>query len=115
MISPFETQASETRSAMRGGPGNVQLRHYFQRSDFVAKVRLCCELTVPPGAGVGSHAHEGEDEIFIIQQGRGIINENGKECEVAVGDAILTGKGAVHSVLNNGEEDLVITTIIIQY
>jgi mannose-6-phosphate isomerase-like protein (cupin superfamily) len=72
-------------------------------------------MTIPPGSGIGEHQHTDEDEIYIVQQGKGTINDSGKEIEVNAGDAVLTGKGASHSVLNTGKADLVITAIIIQY
>ena len=38
-----------------------------------------------------------------------------KEWEVETGDSILTGNGDAHSVRNTGNDDLLITALIVQY
>ena len=115
MIKKKLEQEVEKRSAMRGGTGEIILRHYFKPEEIKARTRLCSEMTLPPGASVGLHDHVEEDELYIIQKGRGIMTESGREFEVSVGDAILTGQGASHSIKNPGAEDLVVTAIIIKY
>ncbi len=115
MIIKNEDRIAETKTNMRGGSGSITLKQYFSAKDFGAKCRLCTEMIVPPGAGVGEHDHIGEDEIYLVQKGTGIINDNGVDVEINPGDAILTGKGASHSVRNTGNDDLVITAIIMQY
>lgn len=115
MIKKRSEQATEVRENMRGGPGEVKINHYFKKDEISAPSRLCAQLILAPGAGIGLHEHINEDEIFIIQQGKGIVVDDGKEVEVEAGDAILTGKGASHSIKNIGNNDLLITAIIIQY
>ena len=115
MIKKKAQQTTELRKGMRGGPGEVKIRHHLKPEEINAKCRLCAELVLPPGSGIGVHMHETEDEIFIIQQGRGIVDDNGKESAVEAGDAIITGKGAAHAIRNSGNIDLVVTAIIIQY
>lgn len=100
---------------MRGGAGEVIVRHYFKPEETKARTRLCAELVLWPGASIGVHDHVDEDEIYIIQKGRGIMTDSGQEIEVEAGDAILTGQGASHSIRNTGTEDLVVTAIIIKY
>ncbi|MCM8774793.1 MAG: cupin domain-containing protein [Candidatus Omnitrophica bacterium] len=115
MIKRKNQQEMEVRKNMRGGPGEVTLRHYFKPEEITARTRLCAELRLPPGAGIGIHDHTGEDEIYIIQRGQGKVTDGGKEVEVEAGDAILTGKGASHSIQNSGHEDLIVTAVIMKY
>ncbi len=115
MIKKRSDQPVETRSAMRGGPGEVRIRHHMKPEDFGAKCRLCAELVLAPGSGIGEHAHENEDEIFIIQSGTGVVTDGGRESRVEAGDAIVTGRGSTHSIKNTGTTDLVVTAVIIQY
>lgn len=115
MIKKKAFQDIEKRLNMRGGQGEVIVRHYFKPEEIKAKTRLCSELILPPGTGIGVHDHVEEDEIYIIQKGRGIMTDGGKEILVEAGDAILTGQGASHSIRNNAQEDLVVTAIIIKY
>lgn len=115
MITRSNEMTQETRVAMRGGKGSVQVSHWFKPADFGAKVRMCGKLTLAPGCSIGTHTHNGEDEIYLVLSGKGIIEENGEWVPIAAGDAILTGKGHSHGVENNGSEPLVIAAIIAQY
>lgn len=115
MIKKKAQQETEKREAMRGGSGSVTVRHYLKPEEIKARTRLCAELILPPGAGIGPHEHIDEDEIYLIQKGRGLMTDGGKEFEVAEGDAILTGQGASHSLKNAGDGDLVVTAVIIKY
>lgn len=115
MIKKKTLQEVETRENMRGGSGKILVRHYLKPEEIKARTRLCSELVIPPRASIGPHEHVDEDEIYLIQKGKGVMTDGGKEFEVVSGDAILTGQGASHSVRNTGDEDLVITAIIIKY
>jgi len=115
MIKKKSEQAVEVRKSMRGGPGEVVIRHHLAKEEMSAKCRLCAQLVLKPGSGIGLHEHAGEDEIFIIQQGKALVTDGGKEVGVEAGDCILTGKGASHSVTNIGDTDLIITAVIMQY
>ena len=115
MIKKKNAQEVEKRENMRGGTGEVTVRHYLKPDEIKARTRLCAELILSPGASIGAHDHVEEDEIYIIQKGQGLMTDGGKEFPVAAGDAILTGQGASHSIKNTGTEDLVVTAIIIKY
>ena len=115
MIKKKGAQEIEKRAGMRGGTGEITIRHYLKPDEIKARTRLCSELTLPPGASIGQHDHVEEDEIYIIQKGQGLMTDGGKEFQVAAGDAILTGQGASHSIKNTGAGDLVVTAIIIKY
>lgn len=116
MIRPKAMQQTEVRTNMRGGPGSVALRHLFTPQEFGAPTRLCATLTVPPGSGIGLHEHAGEDELYYVLDGEGMLDEgDGVKVRVCAGDAILTGKGARHSIENNGTQDLNILAVILTY
>ena len=115
MLKKKAHQEIETREAMRGGTGEVTIRHHLKPEEMKARTRLCAELILSPGASIGPHDHVGEDEIYVIQKGQGSMTDGGKEFQVAAGDAILTGQGASHSIRNTGAEDLVVTAVIIKY
>lgn len=115
MIKKKSSQNVEARKKMRAGAGEITIRHYLNKEEINAKCRLCAQLTIPPGAGIGLHEHSGEDEVFIIHEGKGIVLDEDKETEVDAGDAIITGKGSSHSIRNAGTKDLVVTAIIMQY
>jgi mannose-6-phosphate isomerase-like protein (cupin superfamily) len=115
MIRKPADMKSEVRNQMRDGQGSITIRHFFDKSEFGAKVRLCSHLTLPPGASIGMHQHTGEDETFIITAGTGILDDGKTKSPVSAGDAILTGKGESHAIANNGAVNLEIIATIMCY
>lgn len=115
MITKHDAIPTEERANMRGGQGTVRLEHWFKPEQFGAKIRLCTRMTLAPGASIGEHRHDAEDEIYLVLSGSGRILENGTWVPIVEGDAILTGKGGSHSVENTGVAPLVIAAVIIQY
>ena len=115
MLKRHKEMKEEVRENMRGGKGNVRIRHYFTKDEFASNTRLCAQLTIPPGGSIGSHQHEGEDEVYIIEKGIGLLEEGDRQFRVSPGDAVLTGRGMSHAVSNNGSEDLVMIAVIMCY
>jgi mannose-6-phosphate isomerase-like protein (cupin superfamily) len=104
----------EQKEKMRGGEGTVSLVHLAD-CEKEKNIRLLAELTLPPGASIGSHRHEGETEYFLVLSGGGTVDDDGTERAVTAGDTIITGGGASHSVKNTGTEPLVMHAVIVTY
>lgn len=115
MIRKAAERPVEVRANLRGGTGEVTIHHYFKPDDFGAKTRLCALLILPPDASIGPHAHVGEDEIYLILRGSGVLTEDGRETRVQAGDAVLTGNGSAHAIRNDGTEPLEIAATILPY
>ncbi len=115
MIRKAQDQAVETRANMRGGSGEITIRHYFKADEFAARSRLCAQLTLPPGASIGSHEHLKEDEVYLITAGSGILDDGESRQRVNTGDAVLTGRGESHAIENDGDQPLQITAVIMLY
>ena len=80
MIARNDALQMELRPNMRGGKGTVKVEHWFKPEAFSAKARLCARLTIEPGGSIGSHTHDGEDEIYLVLSGSGLIEEQGNGC-----------------------------------
>jgi mannose-6-phosphate isomerase-like protein (cupin superfamily) len=115
MVRRNGTYETEIRERMRGGNGAVRVEHFWKKGDLQAKTRLCARLTLEPGASIGSHAHEQEEEVYIVVRGRGRIIEAAGAVEVGPGDTVLTGNGASHAVESIGAEPLEMIAFIAQY
>ena len=115
MIRKGNDMVSEVRAEMRGGKGSVTIRHFFKQGEIKAKCRLCSRLILPPGASIGPHKHEAEDELYIIERGVGILDDGCNKIKVEPGDAILTGNGECHSISNAGNEPLELIAVIMSY
>ena len=59
-------------------------------------------------SAIGYHQHIDDLEIYIITEGTGIYNDNGKEVEVTVNDVMLCNKGEYHGLASkNGVLDFI--------
>ena len=59
------------------------------------------------GAGIGMHQHD-KDEVYYVVSGKGRYIVDGTIRDVGAGDAMLTRTGSTHSLMQEGEDDLVI-------
>ena len=115
MIKYKNEMRTEERPNMRGGNGTVKITHALEQTEINGPMRLCATLTLEPGASIGEHNHEKEDEIFYIVSGTAKINDNGTEKIVYAGDTIITGNGDSHSIENIGIDTLVVFATIVTY
>jgi mannose-6-phosphate isomerase-like protein (cupin superfamily) len=105
-------QTAEIRERMRGGAGRALIRRLAPQDAMPGNCRLIAEITLEPGCSIGSHAHEGETEVFYFTAGRGRVNDDGTWVDVQPGDALVTGN-ATHAVENTGDAPLIFTAVII--
>jgi mannose-6-phosphate isomerase-like protein (cupin superfamily) len=114
MVFHREELVIEQREKARGGEGIATFTHFVEGKGKVQKnTNLLAEITLPPGASIGKHAHTGETEFFIIMEGTGVADDNGREVPIKKGDVMVTGDGDFHSIANNGSVPLVLHAAII--
>jgi len=114
MIIRRNEMKTEVKEKMRGGEGTAHITHLVS-CDSEKNVRLLAELTLPPGASIGDHAHESEAEYYFILSGNGIVNDDGTDTPVQAGDTVVTKDGASHSIRNTGNVPLVLHAVIVTY
>lgn len=107
-----EERVRELRENMRGGDGTVIL-DTAPKADLPLHTRMVGMITLEKGCSIGTHAHNGETEIFIFHSGHGIADDNGTERPVGPGDILLTGGGASHGIRNDDMEPLVLSAVIV--
>ena len=108
MIIKDSERSTKVRVAMREGPGQVIIKDVCSKEDLYEKGRLYAQMVLEKDCGIGVHEHEGEKEIFVINEGSAIYNDDGQEYEVHVGDVMTQmTKGVVpatpHRVLHTGD------------
>lgn len=70
-------------------------------------------MTLKPGASIGMHKHEINEDTYIIVSGEGVFTDTaGNETPVKAGDITIARKGDQHALKNTGKEDLVFLDII---
>ena len=92
----------------RGGEKEFKAKIY---NDDLNKIM---QVTLIPGASIGMHKHEQESEIVYVLQGSGKAIFDDQEEVLSAGNCHYCPKGHSHSVLNTGEEDLILFAIIPQ-
>jgi mannose-6-phosphate isomerase-like protein (cupin superfamily) len=100
----FRDALFETVDA-HGGAGTVEAARVLDRG----RVHGCrfIDLTiVHPGSTVGIHTHEEDEELYVIIDGRGIVNVDGDRFEVEPGDVILNPSHGTHELRNEGTEPI---------
>ncbi len=115
MIRRNGTYKSEERTAMRGGDGSVKIEHFWSpETELKSATRMFARLTLKPGSSIGFHRHDGEEEVFVVLQGKAEADDNGTTVTLLPGDTILTGD-AGHAIRSVGTEDLVLVAVITTY
>jgi uncharacterized cupin superfamily protein len=113
IIGTPETVPGEHSEAYHGGAGP-----YFRRtllSDIPGSaIKYVRDITVPPGTIIGEHGHVGDEELYFIVSGTGIMVVDGEERVVGPGSAILTLSGSAHGIRHQGTEDLRLFVVCVQ-
>ena len=78
------------------------------QGDFLFAGLNCFE----PGQEHALHAHEGQDKLYFILEGSGLV-QVGEETELlSVGDAAFAPSGVIHSIRNPGPLRLVMMAVL---
>lgn len=67
---------------------------------------------LPPGASIGLHTHETSSEIIFCLSGSGRAVVDGCEERVVPDTCHYCPKGATHTLINDGAEDLVFYAVV---
>ena len=113
MIKRSAELITETRSAMRGGNGTVEIKAIATKEELLNHGRMHSIITLNPDCGIGYHTHEGETEIFYIIEGEALYNDNGTEVTLKAGDVSVCAPGEGHSITNKSDKPAVLSATII--
>ena len=90
----------------RGGKGIIINNRYLDSHELDNNLQGFYVNELLPSGVIGNHMHEGEEEIYYIIEGNGIIQDNGVEIPIGKGDVIYTKSGESHGMINTGTEPL---------
>jgi mannose-6-phosphate isomerase-like protein (cupin superfamily) len=108
MLIDFNNVKEITVPGMNNGTGTMSAKMYL---DEQGKVIPCA---IHPGGSIGSHRHETSDDINYVISGNGRAVCDGQEEILSVGTCHICKKGSTHSIENNGDEDLVLLTVVVE-
>jgi mannose-6-phosphate isomerase-like protein (cupin superfamily) len=104
-IVEHDAEVAVTEPGTHNGGGETVGYSFFKK---VPDLKLVFrKRALKPGSGIGLH-EQGEDEIYYVLSGTGVMTLDGKTVEVTPGTAVLTRTGSTHSLKQTGNEDLVI-------
>lgn len=112
MIHYSDKMIPEQREHMRGGDGIATVTPALIKGEYQSDLRMFSHITLPSGASIGYHVHQGEEELFYILTGTAEFNDNGTVHMIKAGDATATCSGQGHSIRNCGDRPLEILAVI---
>jgi len=102
------------RTDVAGGKGKLAGKFSYTRND--EKTFPLYEIgwmTLAAGDAIGLHAHENNEDAYIIVSGTGeFTGSDGKAVPVGPGDITIARAGQKHGLANTGSEDLVFLDIV---
>lgn len=96
-----------TMPGMNHGTGQMTVRMYHDD-----KYRII-PTVIHAGGSIGVHIQNSGDDLNYILSGTGKAICDGTEESLSAGVMHICPKGSVHTIMNTGEDDLVMLTIVV--
>ena len=104
----FNDIDSMTFPGMNNGTGMMSARMYNDDSYRIIPT------VIHPGGSIGTHTQNSGDDMNYIISGTGKAICDGVEEDLKQGVMHICPKGSEHAIINTGEEDLVMLTIVVK-
>lgn len=108
MLIDFDEINEMTIPGMNNGTGEMSARMYMDEKGKIIPCRI------HKGGSIGMHKHTTSDDINYILSGSGKAICDGTEEILKAGVCHICQKGSQHSIINTGEEDLVMLTVVVE-
>ena len=108
MLLNFNEIKELTVPGMNNGTGMMTAKMYM---DEQGKVIPC---SIHTGGSIGLNKHETSDDIKYVLSGNGKAICDGQEEILSAGTCHICKKGSEHSIINTGNEDLVLLTVVVE-
>ena len=106
MLIDFGTSDWKEIPHMNGGESSVLAKMVMTEDTRIVLTRI------PPGSSIGKHVQSTGDDVNYVLEGNGKAVCNGKEEILFPGVCHVCQKGSEHSIINDGEVDLVLFTTV---
>lgn len=108
MLIDFNAMKEMTVPGMNNGTGSMTAKMHM---DEQGKIILCA---LHAGSSIGLHKHETSDDINYCLSGTGKAICDGKEELLNAGCLHICKKGSEHSIINIGDDDLILLTVVVE-
>lgn len=106
MLIDLNTMEEKCIPNFKGGEIAYNVKMFTDDTNKIMKGRLV------PGASIGYHTHEEDEEVIFILSGHGTVKNDDGEIPANPGEAHLCSKGRSHSLINTGDEDLIFYAVV---
>lgn len=106
MLIGFSKLDEATIEVMDGGAGPIAARMV------VNEVGRFVECRVLPGSSIGEHVQKSGNDVNFVVSGHGYATCDGTREELTPGVCHVCPKGSRHAIFNDGQEDLVLWTVV---
>lgn len=108
MLIDFNIIREITIPGMNNGTGEMTAKMFMDNG---GKIIPC---KIHKGGSIGIHKHETSDDINYVLSGTGKAVCNGQEELLTAGCCHICKKGSEHSIINTGDDDLVLLTVVVE-
>lgn len=106
MIKRVHEIFPEVAEAVRGGAGTVAAHKLLDLYPGSA-IKSVAVVRLEPGASIGEHSHQGDEDFYYCLSGYGVVVDNGVEHPFTPGTLQITRSGESQALRNTGETELV--------
>lgn len=106
MLIDFDVMKEITIPHLNDGEGAVSAKMY---KDNTGKIMVS---RIPVGASIGMHEQCTSNDINYVISGTGLAICDGKEEALRPGNCHYCPQGSIHSIINTGNEDLVLFSVV---
>ena len=108
MMIDFQSMPDTILPKFKGGEGQLVAK---MLGDDLNRILYA---TLAPGHSIGLHTHDTSSEIMYFLAGKGTVITDGQSETVEAGLCHYCKKGSSHTLINDGEEDLVFFAVVPQ-
>ena len=104
----FKNMPDTILPRFKGGEGQLTAKMFADDANRILYA------TLAPGHSIGLHVHDTSSEIMYFLAGKGTVTTDGVAEVVAAGLCHYCQKGSAHTLVNDGEEELVFFAVVPQ-
>jgi uncharacterized RmlC-like cupin family protein len=101
MIRPTDDMEARTITDCHEGSGELLCRLVLSGEDCESGLRFMHDDLLEPGAIIGEHLHEGDEEVYFVVEGHGTMIVDGEEHPIGPGDVSVCRSGHSHGIRNS--------------
>jgi mannose-6-phosphate isomerase-like protein (cupin superfamily) len=106
IIATPQTAAGKEAGNSHGGTGRYFVRTLLENVPGAGAVKYVRDLVLHSNASIGLHPHHGDEEVYFVIAGNGVMTVDREEQPIGPGSVCLTLSGSTHGLRNIGEDDL---------